>query len=112
MKPFGMHVTIVEPSGLRTDFAGSSTRIAEGSPAYAETVSQVAAMQRAYDGKQPGDPDRAAWAMMAVTSAKTPPLRLVLGSDAYARAEAADEARLAELRAWRELSLSTDFGAR
>lgn len=76
MKPLGVHVTIVEPGGLRTDFAGSSTRIAEGSPAYAETVGQVAAMQRAYDGKQPGDPDRAARAMMAVTSAKTSPLRL------------------------------------
>ncbi len=55
MKPFGVHVTIVEPGGFRTDFAGSSTRIAEGSPAYAETVGQVAAMQRAYDGKQTGD---------------------------------------------------------
>ncbi len=86
MKPFGVHVTIVEPGGFRTDFAGSSTRIAEGNPAYAETVGQVAAMQRAYDGKQPGDPERAARAMMTVVSAKAPPLRLVLGSDAYARA--------------------------
>ncbi|KQS67536.1 oxidoreductase [Methylobacterium sp. Leaf361] len=112
MKPFGVHVTIVEPGGFRTDFAGSSTRVAEGNPAYAETVGKVAAMQRSYDGKQPGDPERAARAMMAVVSAKAPPLRLVLGSDAYARAEAGDEARLAELRAWRDLSLSTDFGDR
>lgn len=104
MKPLGVHVTIVEPGGFRTDFAASSTRIAEGSPAYAETVGQVAAMQRAYDGKQLGDPERAARAMMTVVSAKAPPLRLVLGSDAYARAEAGDEARLAELRAWRELT--------
>lgn len=111
MKPFGVHVTIVEPGGFRTDFAGASTRIAEGNPAYAETVGKVAAMQRAYDGKQPGDPERAAQALMAVASAKVPPLRLVLGSDAYARAEAGDEARLAELRAWRDVSVSTDFPA-
>ncbi len=96
---------IVEPGGFRTDFAGIVDAHRGRQPAYADTVGQVAAMQRACDGTQPGDPQRAARAMMAVVSAKAPPLRLVLGSDAYAR----DEARLAELRAWRELSLSTDF---
>jgi NAD(P)-dependent dehydrogenase (short-subunit alcohol dehydrogenase family) len=107
--PFGVHVTIVEPGGFRTDFAGSSTRISEGDADYAETVGKTAAMQRAYDGKQPGDPARAALALLALASAERPPLRLVLGRDAYAGAERTDEARLAELRAWRELSQSTDF---
>jgi NAD(P)-dependent dehydrogenase (short-subunit alcohol dehydrogenase family) len=109
MAPFGVHVTIVEPGGFRTDFAGASTQIAEGNPAYAETVGKTAAMQRDYDGKQPGDPERAARAIIAVSSANNPPLRLVLGRDAYARAEHADEARLTEMRAWRETSVSTDF---
>ncbi len=109
MAPFGVHVTIVEPGGFRTDFAGASTRIAEGNPAYAETVGKTAAMQRNYDGKQPGDPARAAQAIIAVSLNDDPPLRLVLGRDAYARAERTDEARLAELRAWRETSVSTDF---
>jgi NAD(P)-dependent dehydrogenase (short-subunit alcohol dehydrogenase family) len=109
MAPFGVKVTIIEPGGFRTDFAGASTTIAEGDPAYAETVGKTAAMQRDYDGKQPGDPVRAAQAIISVVSAKNPPLRLVLGRDAYARAERTDEARLAELRAWRETSLSTDF---
>jgi len=109
MAPFGVHVTIVEPGGFRTDFAGSSTQIAEGNAAYAQTVGKTAAMQRDYDGKQPGDPERAAHAIIAVSSADKPPLRLVLGRDAYARAERTDEARLAELRAWRETSISTDF---
>jgi NAD(P)-dependent dehydrogenase (short-subunit alcohol dehydrogenase family) len=110
LAPFGVHVTIVEPGGFRTDFAGSSTKIAEGNPAYAETVGKTAAMQRAYDGRQPGDPAKAAQAIMALASTETPPLRLALGSDAYARAEHNDEARLAELRAWRTTSVSTDFG--
>ena len=109
MAPLGVHVTIVEPGGFRTDFAGASTQIAEGNPAYAETVGKTAAMQRDYDGKQPGDPARAAQAIIAVALTEKPPLRLVLGQGAYARAERTDEARLAELRAWRETSISTDF---
>jgi NAD(P)-dependent dehydrogenase (short-subunit alcohol dehydrogenase family) len=109
MKPFGVHVTIVEPGGFRTDFAGVSTRITDGNPDYAETVGKTAAMQRAYDGKQPGDPVKAAAVIIAVSKAAEPPLRLVLGSDAYARAERTDAARLAELRALRATSESTDF---
>jgi NAD(P)-dependent dehydrogenase (short-subunit alcohol dehydrogenase family) len=111
MAPFGVHVTIVEPGGFRTDFAGASTHITAGHPDYADTVGKTAAMQLAYNGKQPGDPARAARAIIAVASADKPPLRLVLGADAYGRAERSDEARLAELRAWRETSVSTDFSA-
>jgi len=111
MAPFGVHVTIVEPGVFRTDFAGSSTRISEGNPAYAATVGRTAAMQRDYNGKQPGDPAAAARAIIAISASAHPPLRLVLGRDAYARAERTDEARLAELRAWRETSISTDYPA-
>jgi NAD(P)-dependent dehydrogenase (short-subunit alcohol dehydrogenase family) len=111
MAPFGVRVTIIEPGGFRTDFAGASTRIAEGNAAYAETVGKTAAMQRNYNGKQPGDPARAAQAIINVSLEDKPPLRLVLGRDAYARAERTDEARLAELHAWREISVSTDFPA-
>ena len=109
MAPFGVHVTIVEPGGFRTDFAGASTKIEDGHSAYADTVGRTAMMQRTYDGRQPGDPARAAAAIIAVTRTDTPPLRLVLGRDAYARAERTDEARLVELRAWRAASESTDF---
>jgi NAD(P)-dependent dehydrogenase (short-subunit alcohol dehydrogenase family) len=109
MAPFGVQVSIVEPGGFRTDFAGASTEINEGNPAYVETVGKTAAMQRDYNGKQPGDPARAAAAILALAAAESPPLRLVLGSDAYARAERTDEARLAELRAWKVTSVSTDF---
>jgi NAD(P)-dependent dehydrogenase (short-subunit alcohol dehydrogenase family) len=112
MKPFGVNVTIVEPGGFRTDFAGSSTRITEGNPAYADTVGKTAAMQRAYDGRQPGDPAKAAEAIIGISKAAEPPLRLVLGRDAYARAERTDKNRLDELRAWQPVSESTDFAQR
>ena len=88
---------------------GFSTQINAGDPAYAATVGKTAAMQRDYDGKQPGDPQRAAQAILAVSRSETPPLRLVLGRDAYARAEQNDEARLTELRSSRDVSISTDF---
>ena len=109
MAPFGVRVTIVEPGGFRTDFAGPSTQISAGNEAYANTVGKTAAMQRDYNGRQPGDPKRAAEAIIKVTRAHDPPLRLVLGRDAYNRAERTDQGRLTELLAWREISLSTDF---
>ncbi|MCB4859658.1 SDR family NAD(P)-dependent oxidoreductase [Sphingobium sp. PNB] len=109
LRPFGVRVTIVEPGGFRTDFAGTSTMIEDGDPAYADTVGRVAERQRLYDGNQPGDPVRAAQAVLRLAQLSDPPLRLVLGSDAYERAERMDAARMAELRQWRSLSCSTDF---
>src|ERR1700722_16802188 len=54
--PLGVKVTIVEPGGFRTDFAGSSTELREGRPEYDQTVGATARFQRDYNGKQPGDP--------------------------------------------------------
>jgi hypothetical protein len=55
-----------------------------------------------------GDPSRAAQAILRISEVEAPPLRLLLGSDAYALARAADEARIASDEEWRELTLSTD----
>lgn len=107
--PIGIKVTIVEPGGFRTDFAGASTTINSGRPEYDAVVGAAARMQRAYDGKQPGNPARAASAILRIAGIETPPLRLLLGSDAVRIVEAADRAKLDEIEAWRELSLSTDF---
>ena len=109
LAPLGIKVTIVEPGGFRTDFAGASTTIRAGRPEYEETVGKVAHFQREYDGKQPGDPARAAAVIIHLASLDAPPLRLLLGSDAVNGAEQADLARLEADRAWRELSVSTDF---
>src|SRR4029077_14373006 len=80
--PRSIHVTIIEPGGLGTDVAGSSTTIAGDNPVYATTVGAVARFQREYNGAQPGDPSKAAAAIIHVAGLDEPPLRLLLGSDA------------------------------
>lgn len=105
----GVKVTVIEPGGFRTDFAGSSTSLSEGRPEYDRVVGEAARMQRAYDGRQPGDPLRAAQVILKVAGLERPPFRLPLGSDAVAAIEQADLKRLEDLRAWRELSVSTDY---
>jgi NAD(P)-dependent dehydrogenase (short-subunit alcohol dehydrogenase family) len=111
MAPLGVKVTIIEPGGFRTDFAGSSTKIAEGRPEYDSTVGKTARMQRGYSGRQPGDPAKAARVVLQVAGMDEPPLRLLLGSDAYQHAERSDLAKIEGDRKWRDLSLSTDFTA-
>jgi NAD(P)-dependent dehydrogenase (short-subunit alcohol dehydrogenase family) len=109
MAPIGVQVTIVEPGGFRTDFAGSSTSLSEGRPEYDSVVGAAARMQRAYDGRQPGDPARAAQALLAIAGMETPPLRIALGSDALTAIQQAQHSHLDELARWREISISTDY---
>ncbi|RUV69738.1 MAG: SDR family NAD(P)-dependent oxidoreductase [Mesorhizobium sp.] len=109
MALIGVKVTVIEPGGFRTDFAGLSTKLEEGSAEYDRVVGETARMQREYHGRQPGDPHRAAQAILAVASMDEPPFRLPLGSDALKILIEADLRRLEELERWRELSASTDF---
>jgi NAD(P)-dependent dehydrogenase (short-subunit alcohol dehydrogenase family) len=105
----GIKVTIVEPGGFRTDFAGSSTELREGRPEYDATVGATVRFQRDYDGKQPGDPIKAANALLRITSLSEPPLRLLLGSEAYTAAENHALQILTSDREWKDLSISTDY---
>ena len=107
--PLGVKVTIIEPGGFRTDFAGSSTSIREGRPEYDATVGKIARFQRDFNGKQPGDPAKAAAAVLRITGIDNPPLRLILGSDAFQAIEQNDLAKLNSDREWKGLSISTDF---
>jgi len=104
-----VHVTIVEPGGFRTDFAGSSTTLHEGRREYDAVVGATARAQRDYDGRQPGDPARVGTALVQLASLDRPPLRLALGSDALEIIAGADRSRLQQLEQWRGLSVSTDF---
>jgi NAD(P)-dependent dehydrogenase (short-subunit alcohol dehydrogenase family) len=111
VRPFGVKVTIVEPGGFRTDFAGTSTKLSEGRVEYDSTVGASVRFQRDYQGKQPGDPAKAAAALLHVVSLAEPPLRLLLGRDCYALAEKSALEKLESDRMWKDLSTSTDYVA-
>ena len=108
--PLGIRVTIVEPGPFRTDWAGRSLRTpAVAIDDYAATAGARRAATRGYSGTQPGDPARAAEAIVAAVNAPTPPLHLVLGRPAYDQVSAKLKAFSAELEQWRDISLATDY---
>jgi NAD(P)-dependent dehydrogenase (short-subunit alcohol dehydrogenase family) len=108
LQPLGIHVTVVEPGAFRTDFAGRSlTQSARAIADYAETAGKRRKEHDTVHGTQPGDPKKAAEAIIAVVESPNPPLLLVLGEDAYGAFAAVAENQRAELDEWRELSLST-----
>ena len=108
--PLGVKVTLIEPGPFRTDFAGRSLKVESHVIAdYDATAGERKRLLPSYSGKQPGDPVRAAEAIIAIVDAPNPPLRLVLGKPALAavRGKLADVAR--DVDAWEQLSLSADF---
>jgi NAD(P)-dependent dehydrogenase (short-subunit alcohol dehydrogenase family) len=108
LQPLGISVTAVEPGAFRTDFAGRSlTQSAAAIPDYAETAGKRRKENDTVHGTQPGDPGKAAEAIIAVVESPNPPSLLVLGQDAYGAFAAVADAQRAELDRWRELSLST-----
>lgn len=108
--PLGIRVVIVEPGAFRTDFAGRSLQqSATGIEDYATTAGLRRKENDHTDGKQLGDPARAAQAILTLAQSETLPLRVVLGTDAITVIETELERQHAELDAMRELSASTDF---
>lgn len=110
--PLGLKVTLIEPGGFRTDWAGSSMSHIEPREEYKETVGRLLAHVRGTEGTANGDPAKAALAIIAIVNEQNPPLRLLLGSDAIAIARAVDQAKLAETERWEKLSVSTDYEAK
>lgn len=110
--PLGLRVTIVEPGGFRSDFAGASLVTAGAEIAdYAPTAGLTRTYLRTRHGTQPGDPAKLATALVQVSRMSEPPLRLPLGSDAWQQVTATAQAILAEAERWKQLSHSTDFAA-
>jgi len=87
-----------------------STELRAGRAEYDATVGAAARFQRAYDGKQPGDPARAAAVLRQLASMHEPPLRLLLG-DAFVTAEQNALQKLESDRNWKDLSVSTDYSS-
>ncbi|MEV7027938.1 oxidoreductase [Kitasatospora sp. NPDC093558] len=111
LAPLGVRVTVVEPGGFRTDFLSTSSLRTE--PAviadYATGAGPVREALASYDGRQPGDPAKAARAVVDVTESDEPPLRLQLGADAVERVEAKLDLVRRELDRWRHVALSTSL---
>jgi NAD(P)-dependent dehydrogenase (short-subunit alcohol dehydrogenase family) len=107
--PLGIKVTVLEPGGMRTDWAGSSMRVPPISEPYRPTVGASAAMHSEIGSNDAlGDPAKVAQVVLKVAEMAEPPLRLILGSEAYAYAMAAAKARTESDAAWHDLTVSTD----
>jgi NAD(P)-dependent dehydrogenase (short-subunit alcohol dehydrogenase family) len=108
--PFGVKVMVVEPSGFRTDWAGSSMVVHEIPDAYAPTVGAVNTRIRQSSEGPPGDPARAAEILVQVAKRNDIPFHLPLGVNASDYSIHLDEQLLAEDRKWRQVSRSADIG--
>ena len=110
LKPLGIKVTIIQPGPFRTDFIARSLDRAQSHIAdYDRTSGKFLRFLETMAGKQPGDPEKAAEAIIAAVESDTPPLRLVLGKYANdkVRKKFADARK--ELDAWEHVGLPTDF---
>lgn len=111
VRPLGIWVTIVEPGYFRTDFLDASSLDTEANVIadYDATVGAVRARASDINHAQPGDPVKAAAAIVDIASAAEPPVHLLLGTDCVAAAEAKIADLQADIDAWRTLSTSTDL---
>jgi NAD(P)-dependent dehydrogenase (short-subunit alcohol dehydrogenase family) len=111
LRPLGITVTTVEPGAFRTDFAGRSlAQSAEPIEDYADTAGKRRKENDTVHGNQPGDPAKAAKAIIAAVGSPEPPELLLLGADALNGFTAVLDAERDELQRWKELSTGTDFG--
>jgi NAD(P)-dependent dehydrogenase (short-subunit alcohol dehydrogenase family) len=111
LAPLGIKVTLVEPGGFKTNFGGSSkafaARVIED---YAATpAGKIRTLMSTFQGREAGDPAKAAVAVIRAVEAERPPLRLVLGSDALKRARSRFEFLAKDYDGWEEVSVSTDM---
>jgi len=107
--PFGVRVLVVEPSGFRTDWAGSSMIVREVPDEYASTVGAMNARIRQSPDGPAGDPDRAAEILVQVARRRDIPFHLPLGVTAVEAAIWLDQQLLAQDRKWADVARSADY---
>lgn len=109
-RPFGLKVTLVQPGPFRTDFIGRSlAHVASPLPDYDATRGKFARYLASVNGQQPGDPFRAAAAILAAVDAERPPLRLVLGAYAHEKTRRTIAAAQRELESWAPVASATEY---
>jgi NAD(P)-dependent dehydrogenase (short-subunit alcohol dehydrogenase family) len=107
--PLGIRVTILQPGGFRTQFSGGSHAQAQRRIAdYDATAGRMRAGFEQFNGRQPGDPAKAAQVMLQLVDMPEPPLRLLLGEDMLPRVRSKLQNGLAELDRWQVLTVSTE----
>ncbi|MBS9476888.1 oxidoreductase [Ancylobacter radicis] len=112
LKGLGIHVTTIAPGQFRTEWAGRSMERTPRSIAdYDAVMNPIRAGRQAKSGNQPGDPAKAAQALLTLVGSDNPPTRLFLGEDALALASQKLEAMRLEIEAWQGVSRSTSFDA-
>ncbi|XVU23908.1 oxidoreductase [Actinoplanes sp. CA-054009] len=109
VESFGIRITVAEPGGMRTNWAGDSMGTLAISEAYKPIVEPAVARFSQYNGNQPGDPARIAQVLIDVANHPEPPLHLLLGADAVAVAQAKAESLAASDAEWRAVSESVSF---
>jgi NAD(P)-dependent dehydrogenase (short-subunit alcohol dehydrogenase family) len=107
VEPLGIKVTVLEPGGMQTDWAGSSMQVPPISEPYQSTVGAMASLHNS-DTIALGDPAKVAQVVLQIAGMDKPPVRLILGSEAYTYAAAAARARADADTRWHELTVSTD----
>lgn len=100
VKEFGIKVTLVEPAGFATDWAGSSSIHSDPLPAYDDQRRRAEESRAARNSSGPGDPGASAAALLQIVDAEEPPLRCLFGAAALSIVRADYESRLAGWEAW------------
>ncbi|WP_370630301.1 SDR family NAD(P)-dependent oxidoreductase [Pedobacter sp. D749] len=110
LKEFGIKVTVVAPGAFRTSFLTADSLMLAANPiAEYEEVRAIHSKYLKMDGQQVGDPEKAAAAMISLASMPNPPIHLLLGNDAFQRANTKIETLTKEFKDWKAITISTDF---